>query len=44
MGTEVKKIFDLLDEVLLEEEDERLKTKLEDIHLILCSMFPISAE
>lgn len=35
---ELKKVFDLLEEVLLEEEDERLITKLEDIQLILSGM------
>lgn len=35
---ELKKVFDLLEEVLLEEDDERLITKLEDIQLILSGM------
>lgn len=35
---ELKKVFDLLEEVLLEEDDERLVTKLEDIQLILSGM------
>ena len=35
---ELKEVLDLLEEVLLEEEDERLITKLEDIQLMLSGM------